>query len=354
MVKIKKNTRKTILNTLSIVGPIALVVILGSQSGDIGYAWDAVRSVDWLWVLGAFLCWCGHAASEGLILHIFFCQQKVKVNVFTSLLVGLIGMFYSSVTPAATGGQPMQVFSLKKRGVPTGISSSALAVKFFNFQCALLIMTGVMWALNPGIVAQCIDKGRFIVILGFVLNGLSVVGVLLLAINRNIVSAIIVLALRLGSKLRIVKDLAKSTSKADAALYDFRASVDMLKHHPFHMLVLLLSSFLQVAALMSAVYFLYRAFGLDVYSYSEILTLQLLLFVAASFTPLPGSSGAQEGGFYLFFQQVFPAGVLLAALFMWRFFTYYLSILGGMAAVIIDNVQSMRMHKGKDSQEADP
>ena len=79
---------------------------------------------------------------EAMGLHVFFRQQKLKVPFRTSLLVSMIGMFYSSVTPAATGGQPMQVFSFKKRGVPTGLSSSGLAVKFFCYQTALLALGG--------------------------------------------------------------------------------------------------------------------------------------------------------------------------------------------------------------------
>ena len=53
---------------------------------------------------------------------------------------------------------------------------------------------------------------------------------------------------------------------------------------------------------------LYRAFGLSGWAPADLFTLQLLLFIAAAFVPLPGAAGAQEGGFYLFFRGVFPEG----------------------------------------------
>lgn len=342
MKKITKRARSNLLNALVIFCTLGLVLYLSAKDGGIGEAWSTLRSANPMWIGAALLSWCVFMAFEALGLHVFFLQQKVKIRYRTSLLVALIGSFYSSVTPAATGGQPMQVFALKKRGVSPGVSSSGLAVKFFCFQTALLTLGGLMWLLNPEVVQACIERGRWIVVTGFLLNGLSVVAVLLLAINKNIVRGILTLAIRLGKALRVVKDVARTTSRADAAMNDFHASVDMLTHHPLQLLCLLLLSCVQVLGLMSIAYCVYRALGENAFSYPSILTLQFMLYIAASFTPLPGASGAQEGGFYIFFQQVFPADKLVGALLLWRFFTYYFTLIVGLGSVIADSAGNMR------------
>jgi len=196
------------------------------------------------------------------------------------------------------------------------------------------------------VVRVCIDQGKWVVITGYLLNGLSVAAVILLAINKNIVRGIITLAIKLGKLLHLVKDEARTASKADAAMNDFHASVDMLTHHPIDLLKLYLICCVQVLGLMSIAYCVYRSMGLSVYSYFDILTLQFLLYIAASFTPLPGASGAQEGGFALFFGHVFPAGMqLTAALLLWRFFTYYLTLIVGVGGIIVDSAWNMRHNK---------
>ncbi|MBQ6257883.1 MAG: flippase-like domain-containing protein, partial [Clostridia bacterium] len=103
----------------------------------------------------------------------------------------------------------------------------------------------------------------------------------------------------------------------------------------------------------SIAYCVYRALGLSQYTYFDVLTLQFLLYIAASFTPLPGASGAQEGGFYIFFQHVFPADKLVGALLLWRFFTYYFTLIIGLSAVIIDSAWTMRhvSEEGKKTAE---
>ena len=345
MKKLTKRARSNLLNALVILFTIVLVIYLGAKNGDIGDAYRALRSARTPWLLAAAGTWSMFMVFEAMGLHVFFRQQKLKVPFRTSLLVSMIGMFYSSVTPAATGGQPMQVFSFKKRGVPTGLSSSGLAVKFFCYQTALLALGGVMWLVHPGLVAECIKRGRVLVATGFVLNGVTVALVLLLAINKNIVRGIITLLIRAGKALHLVKDVAKTASRADAALVDFHASVDMLTHHPVRLLVLLGISVVQVLGQMSIAYCVYRAMGQSAATYSEILALQTLLQIAASFTPLPGASGAQEGGFYLFFQDMFPESKLLGALLLWRFFTYYLTLIVGLGCVIGDSADSIRRRK---------
>ena len=353
MKKMSKGTRSKLLNASIIILTLGLVLYLSARGGDIGDAWTALRSADPKWILAAIGSWCVFMTFEAMGLHVFFHQQRIKIKFRVSLLVALIGSFYSSVTPAATGGQPMQVLALKKRGIPAGISSSGLAVKFFTFQTALLTMGGLLWILNPGIVQMCIDQAKWIVFAGFLLNGLSVVAVILLAINKNIVRGIITLVIRAAKALHLVKDVSRLTSKADAAISDFHASVDYLTHHPIRLFHLYLLSCLQVLGLMSIVYCVYRALGLKQYGYFDILTLQFLLYIAASFTPLPGASGAQEGGFYIFFQQVFPADKLVGALLLWRFFTYYFTLIVGLSAVIIDSAWSMRHASAKKEDAAE-
>lgn len=350
MAKISKQTRSNILNALVIFLTIGIVIYLGATNGDIGDAWLALRSSDPFWIGAAIVSYGIYIVFESMGVHVFFRQQGLRPRFGTSLLVSIIGVFYSGITPAATGGQPMQVFAFKKRGIPTGFSSSALAVKFFCFQVALLSLGCLMWVLHPEIVNTCINEARPIVITGFILNGFTVAAVLLLAINKNIVRGIITLIINVGKKLRIIKDVARTTSKMDAALSDFHASVDMVTHHPRQLLVLVLISCIQVMGLMSITYCVYRAMGQNTHPFGEILALQFLLYIGASFTPLPGASGAQEGGFYIFFRHVFPENKLLGALLLWRFFTYYLNLIVGLGSVIWDSSTSMK-RKTKELQD---
>lgn len=352
--KLSKATLKKTLNAVFILATFALVVFFAFRSGDISSIGHALVTINPWWLLAAVGCFLIHMFSEGGLLYVFFRFQRVHVRLRHCLSVGLIGMYFSSITPAATGGQPMQVFTMKKHGVPSGITSSALAVKFFCWQCALLITGAALWLTHAGLIEQTLGKAIWMLWLGFFLNGIAVALVILLAISRNLVRAIIIFLVNVAHKLRIVKNKERSSSRWDAALQDFHSSVDILTRHPKQFLVLFLLSVVQVTGLLSAAYFVYRGFGYSQASYHELLAIQFMLFIAASFTPLPGASGAQEGGFYLFFGKFFPSNTIFAALFVWRFITYYLSIITGFVAVAIDGARSSRARESSLAAAPEP
>ena len=70
----------------------------------------------------------------------------------------------------------------------------------------------------------------------------------------------------------------------------------------------------------------------------QVLTISCLLFVSASYTPLPGASGAQEGGFLLYFRGIFKDGTIGLALLIWRFFTFYIYLIVGVFTIVIEKV----------------
>ena len=73
--------------------------------------------------------------------------------------------------------------------------------------------------------------------------------------------------------------------------------------------------------------------------YPQIITLDVLEYTAAAYTPLPGASGAQEVMFAQAFGGVFGENTFPAQL-LWRFFTFYISLIIGLIVVTADGLRS--------------
>ena len=84
--------------------------------------------------------------------------------------------------------------------------------------------------------------------------------------------------------------------------------------------------------------FVYYALGMSGTPWYHVLTISCLLFVSASYTPLPGASGAQEGGFLLYFKNIFKDGTIGLALLIWRFFTFYLYLIVGVFTILLEKI----------------
>lgn len=341
-----KPRTKKILNFALIFGTLLIVMLIGFSGQEMGDAITALRSIGPGWIVLCVLSWAGYILMDAFSTWFFLRRQGYRIGLVYSLFVAITGIYYSNVTPGATGGQPMQVYYLKKRGVPIGIGTSTLTVKFFSFQFMLAVLGTVLWIGYRDFIARQVGSSMWILVVGYVYNLFSVGVVLLMAVNKNLVRSLLHLVVRLVAKLRLIKDPDAVRTKAEDVLETFHASVMMLARRPLDVVVQLLFGALQLLSLMAVIPFVYQAFSLAGQSYGQLTALGIMLYTSAAYTPLPGASGAQEGIFALYFAQVFPDGIRVMALLLWRFFTYYLSLLvGAVVSVVYGFVSGRRKEK---------
>ena len=339
---------KKILNFVFIFGTLGVVLLIGVNGEEMSGAVNALKSVAPLWIALCAVAYGGYVLMDALSVHYYLRKQGYPITVGYALYVAISGLYYSNITPGATGGQPMQVYYLTKRNVPIGIGTSALTVKFFSFQFMLAVYSTVLWIAYGPYVAACVGSNMWILIVGYVYNMFSVSLVVLMAINKRLVWAIIKLLVRIGAKFRLCKHPEATLTKWEDVLDTFHSSVMSLREHPGELMVQLLIGGAQLIALMTVTFFIYKGFELTGASYGQIITMAMLLYVSAAYTPLPGASGAQEGVFALYFANIFPSGIRFMALLLWRFFTYYISLIIG---AIVTIVKGFHPDKQKAAQD---
>lgn len=341
-----KGGMRKLLNFLFLAFTLGVVLVIGLKGNDLDEVARALGSVSPACFLLCFGCWCVYVLMNALCTYCFLNRQGIRLKLLDSLRAAIIGLYYCNVTPGASGGQPMEMYELSKRKVPIGYSGSAMAIKFVCFQVTLLIAGAVFWLGNRTFVAQHTQGIRWLVLLGYVVNCFSISGVLLMAISPKAMLWVIDKCIRVGTRLHLCKEPEAAREKWTSHCASFRDSFRMLMRHPVDLLVQVMIAFVQLIAQMLVIWCIFRAMGLGGASVLEIVTVGVLLYISASYTPLPGASGAQEGGFALFFRAIFPDAKLFVALLIWRFFTYYLTILAGALATTVESLRGI-FHKSE-------
>ena len=304
----------------------------------------------WIAVCGALLA--GYLLARALTLQVYLNSEGLSIGFWRSLTVTGIGQFYSAITPSSSGGQPVEVFSMVRWGVPGPVATAAVSVQFICFQAALLALGVVLWIASRTHVAMYLGGVRWFVALGFFLNSLLPIAVFLLGASRRLTGSLTRGAIRLLSRLRLIRRPEAAQRKVDHVIGEYQGAMAALMEKPRVALEMLGLSLLQIGMLMLIVVGVYRAFSLSGVPALTLVTLQVLLYISASFMPLPGSSGAQEYGFSLFFHGIFPDGVMLSAIFCWRAFTYYILLLIGFVSVLAEG--GMRFfEKGQEENRRD-
>ena len=338
----KKTNWQRLFSFLFLLITFGVVLYVGFSGNDMEALGRALMNLSPVYLLACLGCWMLYILTDALAIHYFLRMQGKKIKLWQSLHAAMTGVYYSNVTPGATGGQPMEMYRLNKYGVSIGISGSGMTVKFIVFQAVLLLTGAVLWLIHAPFVAAHTEGSKWFVLLGYVVNFFSIGILVLMAISRRAVLWVIDNCISIGAKLRLCKNPEASRQKWQNHCESFLSSVQLVIRHPKEVLIQCLIALAQLMSLMLVIISIYYALGLSGVSAGQLITMGVLLYIGASYTPLPGASGAQEGGFAILFKGIFPDAQLFVALLLWRFSTYYLTILVGAVMTVIENIVSLR------------
>ena len=343
---------KKLLSFLFIALSITVVFFIAFSNEDLSNAFDAIRQMNLTWLACILGCWLIYTVCDGLNYWFYLRGQGFKFSIGRAVNVALIGFYYCNITPSSAGGQPMQVNSMRKAGIPVGYGTMAVTIRFITNQTMTSLIALVLYILNHDFVHQQLAGAIWIVRIGWLINFAAVPLVLLAAFKRNWIQKFSEFLINKLEKIHIVRNKEITISKVTEVLDTYHTALRDLMHSPGQILLQFACSTASLMGLFSTVIFVYHAFGMSGTHWYQLLTLSSLLFISASYTPLPGASGAQEGGFLLYFKGIFKEGTIGLALLIWRFFTYYLFLIVGMFTVLLEKI-ILRREAAKRKKEAE-
>ena len=329
---------KKILSFLFIALSITAVFFIAFSNEDLTNAWDAIKQMNLVWLGCIFACWLIYTVCDGMNYWFFLRGQGFSISIGRAINVALIGFYYCNITPSSAGGQPMQVNSMRKAGIPVGYGTMAVTIRFITNQTMTSVIALVLYLLNRDFVQQQLAGAIWLVRIGWMINFAAVPLVLLAAFKRNWVQKIMETLIGGLEKLHLIRNREAAVSKVTEVLDTYHSALLDLMHSPGQILLQFLCSTVGLTALFGTTVFVYYAFGMSGTPWYQVLTISCLLFVSASYTPLPGASGAQEGGFLLYFRDIFRDGTIGLALLIWRFFTFYIYLIVGVFTILIEKV----------------
>ena len=345
-----KVSAKRVGSIIYLLATLVLVVVLATATGGVKDSWYALLRLQPRWLAAAFGCWVAFVLLRSFALKFFCASQNRPISIYCAVRITLIGVYYSGITPAATGGQPMQIYELARCSIAPSIGTSAVWAETFGFQFTHMIIATVLWIIYRAPVRRLLVGVHWIMVGGYAVNIIWTALLALLLIRSGRLIWVAEKIVRFLAKIRLVRDPVKTGDRVKAQAEDFFKVTRMLLKRPALMVAVLLFSSAQVFAYFSILYFVYRGFGWDARSYGLLLTISALMYMSASLAPTPGSSGAQEGGFLLFLRWIFPERSLFPALLVWRFFTYYLMLIAGALTVALGVITSSRKARRTESK----
>lgn len=299
-------------------------VFHGEDLGEIAQALSEVRKV---WLLPAVGCVVLFLWGEAITLRYLLGTQQISVSPGTCFLFSTVGFFFNCITPSASGGQPMQLYYMRRKNIPLPIATLVLMVITITYKSVLVFLGLGILLFGHSFVHTYLMDILPIFYLGIGLN-VACVGLLLLLLFRtSLAKAILWKLLHLLEKLRLLHNSEHLRSRVDTAIGRYEQSAAFFSTHKAVVGKVFAITFLQRIFLFASTYFVYLAFGLRGISPVTIILLQAVISIAADMMPLPGGMGISETLFLAIFDPIFGEALLLPGMVLSRGLSYYTELL---------------------------
>lgn len=328
--------KKKFINVILII-IFTLIVLYFSLKDNYDEIIELLLNSDIRWLFIGYLFVLSYTFLKSIVTNNIINKFK-KFNLKKTFNLQLMTFFFNAITPFSTGGQPFQVYVLKKNKLSLSDGTNVIIQESIIHQIALIIVGILAIIINYLFDIYHLEGIIFIfLVLGFGLNILIIFLLFLISHSNKIDKLITKYIVKLLTFLKVIKN-KQILNKLHNTIDNFNYNSKILLKNKKRFIKLILINC--IALLCLYIVPLTILFSYNNYiSFDGIIAITLVSFISiiSSYVPLPGGIGGQEYLFILMFGLYVNQPLLSSLMIMWRFITYYLPMIVGAVIFNIKN-----------------
>ena len=324
----KKNTFWNIV-FLTIVFTLTIYGVFHGE--DLGTMLEAVRKADIKCLIPGIILVLFFIWGESVILWYMMRSFQIRLKKRICFLFSSVGFFFSCITPSATGGQPMQIYYMKKEKIPIPVATVILMVVTITYKLVLVVMGVGIVCFGRKFMQRYMEEVTPVFYLGVLLNIFCVAFMTKLVFHQDL------------------RHKEERCNKLRESMQIYRETALYLRNHPGMIFRVIVITFIQRLALFTVTWLVYLSFGLSGTPVWHVIILQAVISISVDMLPLPGGMGISEALFLKIFSSVFGS-MTLPAMVLSRGMSYYSELL--MSAVFTLVAQGYYMVKARSERLA--
>ena len=335
----KKQVLSSILiNGLVFFGLVALTFWLIFKDQDMGQVLKVVGEAKLPFLLLGVLLMVGYFAMEAWNISKLLTTLGEKVSFKTAFRYVMVEFFFCSVTPGASGGQPIEIYYMSKDGVSAANGTLAVLIQTTGVQFAVVglgIISAMFWnGYLSGPVA-------LLFAIGFMIN---VVALLVLFLSIFYTNGLRKFLKSFFGFLHSkgLKKAGELQESVDKGLDKYAEGAKYIGKNKKQFRLAILRATVQMSLFYLVPFCVYLAFGLSGTSIFSFFAMQSILFVSTSGLPIPGAIGASESVFLALYNVAFGEAMLGSAMLLSRGISFYLFVAVSMIFVFATMIRQKR------------
>lgn len=277
-----------------IAGASVWVIVSRTRSFSFSAFMDYVRDASVPWLLLAVGCMLAHIGFEGgAILEICraFGHPRRAADGF---VYASADIYFSAITPSATGGQPASAYFMLRDGIPGPVTTVALLINLIMYTLSIVAIGLFCFVARPEVYGLFSPVARLMIAAGCAVQcGLALLFYLLLRKSR-LLHRICDGGLRLLAKARLVRRPEEKRARLDAAIEDYRRNVRLAAGQWRMLIKAFFLNLMQRAALIAVTMCTFRAVGGAGARMLDAWAVQGFAVLGYNFVPIPGGMGVAD------------------------------------------------------------
>jgi uncharacterized protein (TIRG00374 family) len=327
----RKNIISAILFTLMFV--ITAYIILSDN--NITEIWRSMTNLAPIWLFGALFMALFYVSAEGIMIWYLLRALNNTISLWHCVRYSFIGFFFSGITPSATGGQPAQLYYMKKSGLRMSDSTVVLMTVALIYKFILVILGFGILLFFWQPLHKYLSHYIYLYYIGLFLNILLVAILVFVMVSPHFFGRIVTGGEKILIRLHLLKSSEKRSQKINQMVSGYHQAVIFFLQHKKHILYITLFTLLQRCSLFFLTCLIYNGMGLTQHSLATVMLLQASVYIAVDMLPLPGAQGISELMYKTVFISIFPGTFLTASLCITRGISFYfLLIVSGLITAI--------------------
>lgn len=338
----KKMIHRLILNSIFFVVVMLFTFFTVFQGQKFTEIVNAIKHMPLRYTITSIFLALLFVSAEGCMIWYLLKGIGEQTTLPCCIAYSFIGFFFSGITPSATGGQPVQMYYMKRNGNSLPASSAVLMTIAISYKFVLVLIGIGMWIFWSIPLKKYMQGYYWLYLLGLLLNIVVVIILILVMFSSKLIRGCFCKLENVLVHLRLCKKDSLRIEKIDKFLSNYRNVVDFLKNHKKMIITTIVGTYIQRLSIFALTYIVYCGLGFRTAGMVDVILLQAAIYVAVDMLPIPGAQGVTEAMYKNVFRNIFSGKTLLVSMCIIRGIGFYFLLLIGFVVFCVAGRTSIK------------
>lgn len=337
-----ENSRKDIIKNITwtvitiLIAVLTITAIIGHTKGfSFEDAKELVRNGNKIFILLAVFAMFLYIYLEGAALRHILIHIGYRVSRRQGFLYSAADIYFSAITPSATGGQPASFYFMNKDGIPFSINTIVLILNLLMYGFALDFVAIVCFIVRPDIFMSYNTVGRWFIVIGFIIMSTLTFVFFMLLKEAKWMEKLGEWTITVLARLKIIKKPEKRREKLKETIEKYGSASDIALGKGRMLFEVFLINLAQRVTQISITVLVYLGLGGSVHKIADVWFTQGFAAVGSNSAPVPGAQGVADYLMLQGFSKIMSRDMAVHTELFSRGISFYMCITISLAAVAL-------------------